>query len=471
MTDISTAQPGSAPIPTAKLRPRYSDEPWPAPRQAYHVAWVLAAVQMCAQLNNGVMTLLVEPIKRDLNLTDMEMSYLLGFSVTLFYVLIGIPAARLVDRRNRKHLLAASVFIWSLASAACGMAQNFWQFFIARFGIGAGESISGPLSYSLMADYFPPERLPRAIAIYNVGFQGGTALSLLVGALLIHLLAGMPTIALPLLGAVRDWQLIWILTGLLGGPILLLIATIAEPKRRGVSSPPPAMVGMKPPVITLREVIAYLLANWRLYGPMFLGLCFTAMHMFGTAAWSAAFYARTYGWAPAVTGLYTGLLSLGLAIPALFGAVWLNDLVRKRGYADANMRVLAIGFTASAPFMIAAPLMPSPWLALAMSAIGSALMLMAAPSLNSALQVVTPNEMRGQITALYLFTMTAVGGGLGPTYFAFLTQHIWGDEMLLRYAIATSAAISFPLAAITYWAGVRPYRRRVLEMRADGAPV
>lgn len=469
MTDITAAQPDADRAASPAYRPHYSDEAWPAARQAYHVAWVLAAVQMCAQLNNGVMTLLVEPIKRDLQLTDMEMSYLLGFSVSLFYVLIGIPAARLVDRHNRKHLLAASVFLWSLASAACGLAQNFWQFFAARFGIGAGESISGPLSYSLMADYFPPEKLPRAIAIYNVGFQGGTALSLLLGAVMIHLLSGMRAIHLPLLGAVREWQVVWVVTGLMGIPILLLVATIVEPKRRGFSAA--AVVGMQPRKVGLRETLRYLLAHWRLYGPMFLGLCFTAMHMFGTAAWSAAFYARTYGWAPASTGLYTGLLSLVLAVPALFGAVWLNDHFRNRGHADANMRVLAIGFTASAPFMIAAPLMPSPWLALGMGGIGTALMLMAAPSLNSALQVVTPNEIRGQITALYLFTMTAVGGGLGPTYFAFLTQYVWGDEALLRYAIATSAAISFPLAAITYWAGVKPYRRRILEMRADGAPL
>nr|WP_275950719.1 MFS transporter [Croceibacterium selenioxidans] len=424
---------------------------------------------MCAQLNNGVMSLLVEPVKRDLQLTDMEMSYLLGFSVSLFYVLIGIPAARLVDRNNRKTLMAVSVSVWSLAVAACGVAQNFWHFFAARFGIGAGESISGPLSYSLMADYFPPEKLPRAIAIYNVGFQGGTAASLLLGALFIHLMAGIPPIEVPLLGTLRDWQVVFILTGLSGIPVLLLVATIREPKRRGLSIE--AVMGIKPRGATLREVLRYLARNWRLYGPMFVGLCFTAMHMFGTAAWSAAFYTRTYGWDPATIGIYTGLLSLALAVPALFGAVWLNDLFRKWGYADANMRVLAIGFTASAPFMIAAPLMPSPWWALAMNGIGAALMLMAAPSLNSALQVVTPNEMRGQITALYLFTMTAVGGGLGPTYFAFLTQHVWGDEMLLRYAIATSAAISFPIASLIYWLGVRPYRRRILEMREEGAPV
>lgn len=434
------------------------------------MAWILALVQMCAQLNNGVMSLLVEPVKRDLQLTDLQMSYLLGFSVVMFYVLIGIPAARLVDRHNRKWLLTVSIAIWSAATAACGLAQNYWQFFAARVGIGTGESINGPLAYSLLADYFPPDKLPRAIAVYNVGFQGGTALSLLLGAFMIHILVGLPTIDVPLLGVVRDWQVVFICTGLVGLPIALLVAGIAEPARRGT----PGVVLKKETQAggaTLREVLGYLVENKRVYGPIFLGLCFTSMHMFGLAAWSAAFYGRTYGWSPATVGLYSGLLNLGLALPALGGAVWFNDLMRKRGHADANMRVLAFGFSSAAPFMILGPLMPSPWLALALSGLGSALMLLAAPSLNAALQIITPNEMRGQMTALYMFVMYAIGGGLGPTYFAFLTEHIWGNEKLLNYTIATSAALLFPAASLVYWAGVKPYRARILEMRAAGAPV
>lgn len=442
---------------------------WPSLRQAYYAAWVLAAVQMCAQLNNGVTALLVEPIKRDLQLTDLQLSYLLGFASVLFYVLIGIPAARLVDRYNRKWLVAGTVMIWSAATAACGLAQNFWQFFLARFGIGAGESINGPLAYSLMADYFHPAKLPRAIAIYNVGFSGGTALSLLLGALMIHILAGLPTIQIPLFGVVRDWQLVFILTGLVGVPIAMLAASVAEPLRRDY-----AMAVAQPLVdrgATLREVLAFMLHHWRVYGPIFLGLCFTSLHMFGLASWNAAFYIRTYGLSPAAVGLYTGLLNLALAVPSLLGAIWINDWFRARGHADANMRVLAIGFSLSAPFMIAGPLMPTPWLALVVSGVGSALMLFAAPSLNTAMQVVTPNRMRGQVTALYLFMMSAVGGGFGPTYFALLTRHVWGDESLLRFTIATSAALLFPAAALTYWLGVKPYRQRILAMRAAGAPV
>ncbi|BAK67549.1 major facilitator superfamily protein [Sphingobium sp. SYK-6] len=470
MNDIKSGR-AHAPLSEAAMAPG-AQPAWPPLRQAYYAAWVLAAVQMCAQLNNGVMSLLVEPVKRDLGLTDMQMSYLLGFSTVLFYVVIGIPAARLVDRHNRKWLTAGAVLVWSGATAACGFAQNFWQFFAARFGIGAGESINGPLAYSLMADYFPPEKLPRAIAIYNVGFTGGTAISLLLGALMIHILNGLPTVTLPLLGVVRDWQFVFILNGLVGIPIALLVASIAEPKRRGLSLAQPQSPGKSTHrAATLREVFAYFLLHWRIYGPIFLGLCFTSLHMFGMAAWGAVFYMRSYGWAPATVGLYSGLLSLALAVPSLLGAIWISDWFRNRGHADANMRVLAIGFSLSAPFMILGPLMPNPWLALAMGGIGSACMLFAAPSLNAAMQIVTPNEMRGQMTALYLFTMSAIGGGLGPTYMAFLTEHVWGDPMLLRYALATSAAILFPLSAVTYWSGMKPYGVRIRAMKAAGLPV
>jgi MFS family permease len=445
------------------------EDAWPGARQAYTAAWILAIVQMCALFNNGITTLLVEPVKQDLQLSDMQMSYLLGFSVVLFYAFVGIPAAQLVDRYNRKWLMTASIAVWSAATAACGLTSTFWQFFAARFWIGTGESINGPLSYSLLADYFPPEKLPRGIAVYNAGMQFGVALSMLFGAAVLQVLADKPPLEVPLIGTLEDWQVLFVVTGLIGVPVGLLMMLVAEPKRRrlamGIAAPSAAGAA------TLRQVIGYLASNWRLYGPMFLGLSFTSIHMMGLGSWLAAFYTRTYGWEPAQIGFYSGTLNLALAIPGLLGAIWLNDWFRKRGHADTNMRVMAIGLTVATPILIAAPLMPSPWLALIMFAAGPAIMLVAAPSLNTALQIITPNEMRGQMTAIYLFIVLAASAGIGPTWMAFLTQHVFGDESLLRYAIATSAAILFPATAISYWLGLRPYRERILAMRAEGAPV
>jgi hypothetical protein len=249
---------------------------------------------------------------------------------------------------------------------------------------------------------------------------------------------------------------------------MLLMMAVAEPRRRrqAQGGAPARRRGA-----ALREVVAYLVAKRRLYAPMFLGLCFTSIHMAGLAAWLAAFYTRTYGWDPARIGFYTGTLNLVLAAPALLGAIWFNDRFRKRGHADTNMRVMAIGLTIAAPIAIAAPLMPSPWLALILFAVGPAIMLVAVPSLNTALQIITPNEMRGQVTAIYLFIVLAASMGIGPTWMAFLTDHVFADEALLRYAIATSAAVLFPATVLSYWLGLRPYREHILAMRAQGAPV
>jgi MFS family permease len=300
--------------------------------------------------------------------------------------------------------------------------------------------------------------------VLNIGFTAGNAVALLLGALMISILNGLPDVHVPLLGVVREWQLVFILTGLVGLPVALLAATIIEPKRHGLSAS--ARTGDKPRGPTLREVLAYLWKNWRVYGPMFLGIALTSLHMFGLAAWNAAFFGRTYGWDPAKVGLYLGLINLGIALPSLGGAILINDFFRNRGHADTNMRVLAVCFTLATPFMILGPLMPSAWLALAMSGITSAFMMVAAPSMNTALQVITPNDMRGRMTALHLLTMMGVGGGFGPTFFAFLTQYVWGDEKLLRYAIASSALLLFPAAALVYWSGLKPYRARMLELKA-----
>jgi MFS family permease len=439
-------------------------QPYPDQRKAWYGVGIFSVVLMFLVLDRGIITLLVQPIKRDLHLSDTEMSYLLGFAAVIFYAFVGVPISRFVDRTSRRALITAGIVFWSIMTALCGAAQNFWQLFIFRIGVGAGESFNGPATYSMMADMFPRERLPRAIAFLNVGFVVGTGVSLVAGGAVIHLLSGVPNFHVPVLGLVRNWQLVFFMVGLPGILVgALLMATVPEPARRGLRT-----ASGKPPEIPLKRIVAYVIKNWHLYGPMFLGLAISSVETAGTANWRPAFFQRTYGWSAAQVGYVTGFTALALAPVGLFLGTWLSEYFAKKGRDDGNMRVVALVYTAGFPFAILGPLMPNPWLAVAFTGISGIVGMASAPSFNAALQLVTPNEMRGQVTALFLFIFTVVGSGFGPTFIALITDYVLPSEDLIRYAMAGSAAVMGPLAAWIIWRGVKPYGVAFNEAKAWG---
>ncbi len=158
-------------------------------RLAWYMIVVVALVRLSAQLDLGILSLVVEPIKHDLSLSDSQMGLLLGFAFALFYVVLGVPLATFVDTRSRRAILAIGVVGWSLMTALTGFAHTFLQLFLCRVGVGAAESVNGPATYSLIADYFPREKLPRAIAALTLGSIAGTGLSLVIGAFVIGALA------------------------------------------------------------------------------------------------------------------------------------------------------------------------------------------------------------------------------------------------------------------------------------------
>jgi MFS family permease len=163
-------------------------------------------------------------------------------------------------------------------------------------------------------------------------------------------------------------------------------------------------------------------------------------------------------------GLTLGIIQLCSAPIGLLFGTWLTEHLAKK-HDDANMRVLAICYTINPLFAIAGPLMPNPWMAVACGAISFAFGLAGAVPQNAALQSVTPNEMRGQVTALYLFIFTVIAGGLGPTFIAVFTDFVIGDEQQIRYAISLSAAIMMPIAATIMWLGVKPYGREIAKIK------
>ncbi len=434
---------------------------FPPPAQGWYAVFALALAVMVNFLDRGIFTLLVKPIKADLGLSDVQISLIMGFAFTFFYAILGLPVARLVDRGNRKKIMAIGIAIWSAMTALCGFAGSFIQLFLARVGAGVGETTSGPSAYSMLSDFFPPQKLPRAIAGMNIGFVAGSGLSLVLGAFVIGFVGDRPEIVIPVLGTFRSWQVVLLLVGSPGLLVAAIMLTVREPPRHGVQH------RESQPIMAVFQLMRQ---HWRVFIPMFAGLALRSVQMFGLGMWGPAFYQRTYGWSATQIGYVSGA-SLMIAMPlGLFFGSWLSEYYWKQGRHDANIRVVVISTAISVPLGIFAPLLPSPWLYAGVAMFTSMILGMAAPVENAALQSVTPNRMRGQMTFLFLFIMNVIGMGLGPLFVAALSQYIFG-EADIRYSIMLTAAVLGLPAIYVFWFGMKPYGEAMKRGGLEEPPV
>ena len=194
------------------------------PAQSLRYGWYVAIVLMLCNtlsfIDRQILGLLAPLIKQELSLSDTKIGLLQGLAFGIFYTLLGMPMGRIVDRGNRRNLVAAGIFCWSLMTAACAAARGFWTLFLARMGVGVGEATLSPSAFSLLSDYFPRERLGTALSIFSMGVFFGSGSALIVGGLVI--------------GAVGSWRLTFLIVGLPGLLAGLLMFTIKEPARRNL---------------------------------------------------------------------------------------------------------------------------------------------------------------------------------------------------------------------------------------------
>jgi len=460
---MTVQAPATAPAEPAASEPAAAAaQPWPSAGKAWWCVIMLSIVLMLSQIDRNIITLLVQPIKADLGLSDVQMSLLLGPAFIVLYVFMGLPLSRLSDTRSRRVMITIGLTFWSLMTAACGLAQSFGQLFLARVGIGAGESVNGPATYSMLADYFPRERLPRALAALNIGFVLGTGFSLIAGGLVIGALMRVPEHTLPILGTVRSWQLVFIAVGLPGLIFAALMMTVSEPPRRGLG-------GRRTEAPPVREVAGYLRRNGRMYGGMIGGILMTALLVSGTQGWSPAFYERTYGWQARQVGVALGIMNLVASPIGLFLGAWLTERLSRK-HDDANMRVAIIAYTLAIPFQVAGPLMPDPYLAVLCSGVGILAAMMATTPYVAAMQTITPNQMRAQVSAIYLFVFSGLGSGLGSLLFGAVTDLIVRDEANIRFTMAGAAAVMAPLGVLIISLARKPYGEAIAAIKAaEGA--
>jgi MFS family permease len=427
--------------------PRVADETGP---RGWYTVGVLATVAMLSYVDRGVLSLFVQPLKRDFGLSDTQVSLLLGLAFTLPAVVVGIPASRLIDGGVRRTLIAACLAIWSVATAVCGIAQNFWTLFVCRAFIGASESVNTSASLSVITDAIKRERLPRAFAIQSAGVMIGSSLSLLLGGLIYGLVDHLEPIRLPGIGLMHNWQIVFLALGLPGLAVAaVMMFTVPEPRRKGSKRP-----GGYP----IREVVGYLVEQRAMHLRLISAMILFSIVNIGLSAWSPAFYQRTYGWGPEVIGPVMGMVSLVCSLLGLFTGARLTERFGKRN-DDANLRIILLAQGLSLPLHLAAPLMPSPWLALGLNALASIVGVMGGPGYYAAIQLTTPNEMRGQVAMLYAAGMTTIGGSLGPMLVGLLTDYAAGSESGLRYVLVAVNLIAVPPGLYLIWKAMRPYAK------------
>ena len=431
-------------------------QPWPARGAAYYALLIVILATLLNFLDAQVFGMMAQRIKVDFHLTDEQLGFLIGPANVIFYVLIGIPMARLVDIYPRKIVLACGIAAIGGITALGGLAQSFSQLFSSRMLVGAGGSAHAPGAYSMLSDYFPPAKLPRAIGFLQLGFIGGNALGIFLGGQLVSLAAAWPVSHWMGL-TVHGWQWILMMVGAPGLLISGLLLMVKEPARRGGTA-----LGKRLPVTAvLREI----LARKAIYLPLFIGLAFSATQAIGMLPWRAPFLIRTYGWNEAQIGRWMGIMFLASSlIGAAFGTLFVEWLSKR--YQDANVRAAAILFAIAAPFEIIAPLMPSGGLALLCLGVAGACGIASAVPQNAAIQRITPNEMRGQVTAIYLF-MFIVFGALGSQLIGTVTQRVFRSDADLWKSIVLTASVLMPLAAFAISRGIEPYGREVERLERE----
>ncbi len=446
--------------------------PWPSARVAYYTLFVLILCLTSNQLDIAIVPYLAARIEADLGISDTSLGLLLGASFGLFYTIVGLPIAYFVDRYSRRWILALGLATWNIGTAVCGIAQNFAQLFLARFLVGAGQGVNGPTSFAIVGDLFPREKLPRGIALLQLGSVIGPGLALLLGAWLLHVFLGMQPLHGPF-GVIHGWQVIFIVIGLPSLAIsALIITTVPEPARRTIRNQMGSLAGAPAPagpglIAWLRDygvAIRYMRLHSRVFGPLF-GALLAGSFAVGAIQWTPIFYQRTFGWGSAQLAGLQAVAQLAVMPLGLLAAVILAEHFSRRRKDDSAMRVYVISLLVALPGVVSV-LMPTPWLAFGIGTLGYLSLAMGGAAQNAALQIVTPAELRGKVTALYLFIYSVFGVAFAPVVNALITDYVLHDEALIRWALFWPTALSHPLALVIAWLGLKPFGREVERLKA-----
>lgn len=415
-----------------------------------YIVGVLILAYTLSFIDRQILSLLVEPIKHDLDLNDTQISLLQGLAFAVFMGLGGVPIGRLIDRSHRIRIIAVGIAFWSLMTVGCGLAKSYGGLLLCRMGVGLGESTLTPAAYSVISDSAPPRRLGLAMGAFSMGVYIGAGLALIIGAAVISQLPVSEWIVLPLLGEMRPWQVVFIAVGLPGFLVALLVLTIREPARQ--------YAGDGTHYASLSQLKTYLRTHRTTLSRLILCHTFAAMCSYTINAWAPSFFVRTYGWSIAETGYAFGLTIVISGMSGVIAGGLLGDYLCSRQIRSARVQLMGFAMLAACPLTILAPLMPNPYWALLLLGGITFFITMTIGTGPAALQEILPSRMRGTVNALAVLFVNLVGLGLGPTCVGLLTDYVFADASRLNHALAVSLPGMMLLSLLFSRLSVRPYQ-------------
>jgi MFS family permease len=428
-----------------------------SPRYAWYVVGVLTLLYVFSFIDRQIFSLLVGPLRRDLHLSDTKVSLLMGFSFAVFYTCFGIPLGRLADVHSRRWVIAVGLVLWSAFTTGCGLTRTFTELLILRMGVGVGEAALSPAAYSLISDFFPRERLATAISVYATGIYIGMGLSYMLGGVIVGWADAEPDWSLPFVGVTHAWQLIFFIIGLPGIALAPLLVTIREPReRRARATAAPT-----------REVVEYILQNWRTFALHNFGFALISLAAYATLGWVPEFYRRHFHWDIRTAGLvYGAIVSLG-GIAGLIGAGRIADRIFATG-RRAAVFIVAAGIAALlVPVNVALFLAPSARSATAWLVVQSVLFAAPFGMAPTAIQQMMPPTMRGQASAVYLFFSALIGLGIGPTAVALGAEYFFGGSEGLPFALALVTGAGCAMSALLFWSARAPFLASLDRLRTS----
>ncbi len=400
---------------------------WPRRRVARWALLLLLLAYMLSFVDRIILSILVGPIKADLNLSDTQFALISGVAFSMFYATIGMPIGWLVDRISRRWIVAGGIALWSLFTVASGLAPSFGWLFVARMGVGIGEAALSPAAYSLIADYFRPEHRGRAMATYTLGVSLGSSLAYVLGGMLIGFASKHGLIDLPGFGALVPWRYVFVVIGLPGLAMAALALTMREPARR---NPPRDLVAPGRGLFKLMQETRAVTV------PYLLGYSFINLPFAGFLIWGPALYGRVYGLGPAKLGLPLALIFLvPTTIGQLLGAT-ITDRRIAAGHADAPFTTALICAILLVPAAIAMPLMPTGMGSLIVLAFLVALVCGSVGHHAVVAAIVAPNRLRGQYIAVFFFVQNVFGQAVIALITATLTDRVFGDPLSIGKSMA-----------------------------------